>query len=147
MYNLSDYFANRKLFKLDNKGKSPAFFLKKKNYKLNKFAIKKLKEFSTNNNNINCRICLHQSLSEKIHSMLVLINNANKFDIHKHEHTPEFYQLINGKIKITLYTKTKKKIKELILKNKGDIYSVSKNQFHNLVPLTKFAIFQETKNF
>ena len=50
MYNLSDYFANRKLFKLDNKGKSPAFFLKKKNYKLNKFAIKKLKEFSTNNN-------------------------------------------------------------------------------------------------
>ena len=78
--------------------------------------------------------------------MLVLINKANKFEIHKHKNTSEFYQLISGKIKITLYNNRKKKIKQLILKEKGDIYSVSKNQSHNLVPLTKFATFHETKS-
>ena len=72
---------------------------------------------------------------------------CNKFDIHKHLNTPEIYQLINGKIKISIYNKNKKKIKELKLKNKGDIYSVEKNQYHNLIPLTKFAIFQETKAY
>ena len=146
IYKLSKFFSDKKLFVLNNRGQSPAFFLKKKNFKVDKIAVKKLKEFSKNNNNINCRICLHQSISEKIHSMLVLINKANKFEIHKHKNTSEFYQLISGKIKITLYNNRKKKIKQLILKEKGDIYSVSKNQSHNLVPLTKFATFHETKS-
>ena len=79
-----------------------------------------------------------------MHSMIVLINSKNEFKIHKHSKTPEIYQLIEGSIKINLF-KNKKKIKSVIMKKKGEIFSVLKNQLHIVVPVSNIAIFHETK--
>ena len=76
--------------------------------------------------------------------MIVLINSKNKFNIHKHSKTSEVYQLIQGSIKINLFKK-KKKTKSVLMKNRGEIFSVLKNQLHVVIPMSNIAIFHETK--
>jgi len=137
-------FFLRKKFIYDNSGRSPAFFIKDKNVKIDESFFKNLIKFSKINNNINCRVCIHKTKKAEIHSMIVLINSKNKFDIHKHSKTLEIYQLIKGSMKISLF-KNKKKIKSVILKKKSEIFSVLKGQLHVVVPVSSIAIFHETK--
>ena len=137
-------FFSKKNFNYDSSGKSPAFFIKNDNVKIDQRFFKNLIKFSKINNNINCRICMHKTKKAEIHSMIVLINSKNKFNIHKHSKTSEIYQLIKGSIKINLF-KNKKKIKSVIMKKRGEIFSVLKNQLHMAVPVSSIAIFHETK--
>tara|TARA_B110000046_G_scaffold57390_1_gene64056 strand:+ start:699 stop:1145 length:447 start_codon:yes stop_codon:yes gene_type:complete len=137
-------FFSRKKFIYDNSGRSPAFFIKDKNVKIDESFFKNLIKFSKINNNINCRVCIHKTKKAEIHSMIVLINSKNKFDIHKHSKTLEIYQLIKGSMKINLF-KNKKKVKSVILKKKSEIFSVLKSQLHVVVPVSSIAIFHETK--
>tara|TARA_B100000795_G_C22806907_1_gene445656 strand:+ start:10731 stop:11177 length:447 start_codon:yes stop_codon:yes gene_type:complete len=137
-------FFLRKKFIYDNSGRSPAFFIKDKNVKIDESFFKNLIKFSKINNNINCRVCIHKTKKAEIHSMIVLINSKNKFDIHKHSKTLEIYQLIKGSMKISLF-KNKKKVKSVILKKKSEIFSVLKSQLHVVVPVSSIAIFHETK--
>ena len=137
-------FFSKKNFNYDSSGKSPAFFIKNNNVKIDQRFFKNLIKFSKINNNINCRICMHKTKKAEIHSMIVLINSKNKFNIHKHSKTSEIYQLIKGSIKVNLF-KNKKKIKSVIIKKRGEIFSVLKNQLHMVVPVSSIAIFHETK--
>ena len=147
MLKITKFFLNKKIFLLDVSGKSPAFFLKKKNVKINKNFYDNLIKFSKLNKNIICRICLHQSLNEKLHSMIVLINSKNQFNTHKHPTTPEVYQLIMGSLKINLFNNKKKKVKTIMMNKKNELFSINKNQYHVVIPTTKVAIFHETKSF
>ena len=137
-------FFSRQNFYYDNSGKSPAFFLKKDNIKIEKKFYKNLIKFSKINKNVNCRVCIHKTKKASMHSMIVLINSKNEFKIHKHSKTSEIYQLIEGSIKINLFNNNKK-IKSVIMKKKGEIFSVLKNQLHIVVPVSNIAIFHETK--
>ena len=101
-------------------------------------------KFSKLNKNVNCRVCIHKTKKASMHSMIVLINSNNEFKIHKHSKTSEIYQLIECSIKINLF-KNNKKIKSVIMKKKGEIFSVLKNQLHIVVPVSNIAIFHETK--
>ena len=137
-------FFSKKNFSFDYSGKSPAFFIKNDNIKIDQQFFKNLIRFSKINNNINCRVCIHKTKKAELHSMIVLINSKNKFNIHKHSKTSEVYQLIQGSMKINLF-KNKKKAKSVLMKNKGEIFSVLKNQLHVVIPMSSIAIFHETK--
>ena len=137
-------FFSKKKFSFDYSGKSPAFFIKNDNIKIDQQFFKNLINYSKINNNINCRVCIHKTKKAELHSMIVLINSKNKFNIHKHSKTSEVYQLIQGSIKINLF-KNKKKAKSVLMKNKGEIFSVLKNQLHVVIPMSSIAIFHETK--
>ena len=99
-------------------------------------------KFSKINSNINCRVCIHKSKKAKLHSMIVLINSKNTFNIHRHSKTSETYQLIKGSIQINLF-KNNIKSQTIKLKKKSEIFTVLKNQLHIVVPLTKIAIFMK----
>ena len=115
-------FFSKKNFTLDTSGRSPAFFLKNNNLKVDQNFYENLIKFSKINNNINCRICIHKSKKAELHSMIVLINSKNTFNIHRHSKTSETYQLIKGSIQINLFKnniksqtiKLKKKVKFLL---------------------------------
>ena len=137
-------FFSKKNFTLDTSGRSPAFFLKNNNLKVDQNFYENLIKFSKINNNINCRICIHKSKKAELHSMIVLINSKNTFNVHRHSKTSEIYQLIKGSIQIKLFKK-KLKSQTIKLKKKGEIFTVLKNKLHIVVPLSKIAIFHETK--
>ena len=117
---MKNKFSN-KIFKLDNKGKSPALFFKEKIPNINNKVIKKLKNFSKQNQNLNVRICLHRSKKVKMHNMIVLLNKKNKSTIHSHHDTDEVYQMIQGKMQVNVFNKKGKKL-ELLLCHKKIIF-------------------------
>ena len=135
----------KKNFLLDNTGKSPAFFSKKKNFLFNTKITKELIKFSKLNNNINCRICLHKTKKEKIHNMIVLLNKKNKAYPHQHSSSDEIYQIISGSIKVFVYS-GKIKLKNIfLLSKKNIIFKVNKKNVHKVEPISKIAIFHEIK--
>ena len=136
---------NKKNFFFDFSGKSPAFFLKKKNLKINNRLIKDLINYSKKNDNINCRICLHSSKKDKIHSMIVLINKNNHSRVHKHIGSDEIYNYISGSFYVLIY-KLNKIIKKILISNKEHfIYKVKKGTMHNILPLGNIVVFHEIK--
>jgi len=135
----------KKNFLLDNTGKSPAFFSKKKNLLVNQRITKELIKFSKLNNNVNCRICLHKTKKEKIHNMIVLLNKKNKAYTHQHKLSDEIYQIMNGSIKVLTYNKKLKISNSYLLKNKNMIFKVVKKNIHKVEAITQIAIFHEIK--
>ena len=135
----------KKNFLLDNTGKSPAFFSKKKNFLVDKKITKELIKFSKSNNNINCRVCLHKTKKDKIHNMVVLLNKKNIAYPHLHNQSDEIYQIMNGSIKVLTYNKKFKLKKTYFLKKKNMIFKVTKKNIHKVEPITKIAIFHEIK--
>ena len=135
----------KKNFLLDNTGKSPAFFYKKKNLLVNKKIAKELIKFSKSNNNVNCRICLHKTKKNKLHNMIVLLNKKNKDYPHLHNHSDEIYQIMNGSIRVSTYNKKLKIKKTYLLNNKNTIFKVTKKDIHKVEPITQIAIFHEIK--
>ena len=143
MIKLTRFF--KKSFLLDNTGRSPAFFSRKKNYLANKKIARELIKFSKLNNNINCRVCLHKTKKDEIHNMIVLLNKKNKSYPHQHYKSEEIYHLISGSVKVFIYDK-KMKLKDIFtLSKKNIIFKVAKKTTHMVKPITKNAIFHEIK--
>ena len=135
----------KKNFLLDNTGKSPAFFYKKKNLLVGKKVTNELIKFSKLNNNINCRVCLHKTKKDKIHNMIVLINKKKSAYPHFHKQSDEIYQIMNGSIKVLTYNNKLKIKNKFLLKNKNMIFKVIKKNIHKVEPITPIAIFHEIK--
>ena len=136
---------NKKNFRFDLNGRSPAFFLKNKSINIDYRLIKDLINYSRNNKGINCRICLHKNKNANIHSMIVLINKKNFSKIHKHKNSDEIYNFIKGSFYVILYKSKKLQKKILISKKKNLIYKVNKGTVHNIKPIDKFIVFHEIK--
>jgi len=133
-----------KLFKLDKNGLSLAFFIKKKNFLITKKIISDLEKFSKKNNNADVRICMHLSKRSKMQNMINIIHKKNFITRpHKHLQKEEIYHLIKGKMKIEYFIK-KKKFTAILEKN-FNIFRMSKNTYHNIIPLSKMIIFHEIR--
>ena len=142
---MKNKFSN-KIFKLDNKGKSPALFFKEKIPNINNKVIKKLKNFSKQNQNLNVRICLHRSKKVKMHNMIVLLNKKNKSTIHSHHDTDEVYQIIQGKMQVNVFNKKGKKIRTFTMSQKNNfLLRINAGIIHQTKPLTDKVIFCENR--
>ena len=139
-------FNNSKIFKIDNSGKSPAIFFKKKIIIDNKI-IKKLITYSRFNSYTNCRICLHKSKTSKLHNMIVLLNknNIETFKFHKHKNSCEYYQIMYGSLNLHIKNKSNTNKINLSLKKNKLFYYVDLNIYHKIVPETNIVIFNEIK--
>lgn len=137
-------FENNKLFKLDKTGLSLAVFVKKKNFLITNKIILDLENFSKQNNNIDVRICMHISKKSKIQNMINLIHKKHlQTKPHKHLYKDEIYHLIKGKMKIEYFLKKKKFT--IVLGKNSNIFRISKNTYHKVIPLSKKIIFHEIR--
>ena len=130
-------------FKVDNTGKTKAFFCKKKIIKIdNKLINNILKHSKTEKNNF--RLCLHAKITDKVHNMLIFLYKKNNVtDSHKHLKKEEIYQIVKGKIKVTLFLK-KKVI--FFLSKQTPIIRVPKNTFHLVESISDVSIFHEIRS-
>ena len=132
-----------KNFKKDSSGNTTAFFFKEKIPIVNKKLLRKFIGYSKNRKR-NIRLCLHSSKKEELHSMLILINKSNNTTIpHKHLKKSEVYQILLGKIKITLFFKKSKKY--IILDKNKPIVKIPNNIFHLVQSISNISIFHETR--
>lgn len=132
-----------KNFKKDISGNTTAFFFKDEIPIINKKLLSNFVSYSNIKKN-NIRLCLHSSKRNNLHSMLVLLYKKNNIDVpHKHLKKSEVYQIILGKIKITLFLKKSKKY--IILDKNNPIIKIPNNIFHLVQSISNISIFHETR--
>lgn len=132
-----------KNFKKDSSGNSTAFFFKNEIPIINKKLLSDFVSYSKIKKD-NIRLCLHSAKKDNLHSMLVLLYKRNNIDTpHKHLKKSEVYQIILGKIKITLFLKKSKKY--IVLDKNKPIIKIPNNIFHLVQSISNISIFHETR--
>jgi cupin fold WbuC family metalloprotein len=133
----------KKNFNIDNTGKTKAFFCKKEIIKIDDKLINNILKYSKIEKN-NFRLCLHTKKTDKLHNMLIFLHKRNNVTVpHKHLKKEEVYQIVKGKIKVTLFFK--KKI-IFILSKQNPIIRVPKNTFHLVESMSDTSIFHELRS-
>tara|TARA_B100000965_G_C19566970_1_gene747275 strand:- start:90 stop:557 length:468 start_codon:yes stop_codon:yes gene_type:complete len=132
-----------KIFKVDNTGKSKAFFLKKGNL-LKKNYILDLKKKTLQSKKDN-RICLHSNKHSSLHLMINCLVKKKEYLPHKHKNKDEFYYLLDGKLKIIFVDKKNKELKYYTISKSNNFFYLNKNIIHYTIPLTKTCTFIEAR--
>lgn len=138
---------NSEEWKLDNKGKSKAFFSLKKPVIVNKEMINELVEISKNDGNKNIRLCLHSSPEESLHDMIILEYKDKKCrKAHKHSDKDETLVMLYGKMLVMLFDEQGELIYKNILDAENNrVYRNARNKYHAYLPTSDFVIYKETK--
>lgn len=89
------------------------------------------------------RICLHESNTSPLHSMLIAVRSLHIYPPHQHIWKHEFYTILKG---ICLFkTFNKQGLEQSFLElQECSSYLNSTEDFHTLVPLTDPLVFLET---
>ena len=145
--NIMTNLFDKKIFEINDSGKSIAIFVKQNYLVVDKKLVRNLKNFSILRNKCDARICLHREKEDPLQNMIVLNWKKNcKKIAHKHLQKDETYHMIAGSMLVNIYSnrkKIKKKIK-LLSKNKS-ILRVKNNTFHSIIPITDLVIFHESR--
>lgn len=133
----------KKNFRIDNKGKSPAFYLKNNNNSLSAEIIKSINNYSKKNK-VDSRICLHSTAKDKVQFMINSIQKKKTYFYNYHPFTEEYYYILQGKLLISYYEKNKKK-KTILQKGNIELFKLEKNILHVTIPLSKNCMFLEIR--
>lgn len=135
-----------KFFKEDKKGKTKAFFMITKNQNITKKILKDMIRF-TQKTQSTIRLCLHRSIQDKHHSMLIIDYKKNLNKPHFHMKTSETHQVLIGKLAVIVFSKKGEIVKSYVLDNKNIFLDrLDSGECHLLLPLTKYVIYHETNN-
>lgn len=132
-----------KNLRLDNKGKSPAYYLKKNINSLSKKTIKSVNNFSQKNK-IDARICLHSNVKDKVQLMINSLQKKKKYFYNYHPLADEYYYILQGKLLINYFEKNKKK-KQILQKGKIEFFKLKKNILHVTIPFSKNCMYLEIR--
>ena len=128
----------------DKSGKTPTFYLKNENLKINKKLLLFLENYSLKNKNVDARICIHKNKSSKHHSMVLLQNKKNYYRPHKHKNKGDTFLILKGKLACFLFD-NKGNIKFKCILKRDEIFRTPDNTFHAIMPITKKVLYFETK--
>ena len=131
---------------LDSSGKSDALFFKSKNSNdLCRADLNFLKKYYSLFKK-EVRICLHNNLSEELQTMINLIHQKKKYEIHYHNYSSEYYKVIEGKLKLLVFKKNFKINKVYSLTKHDLIGKIKRGEYHVAVPETKTCIYLEFRS-
>ena len=132
-----------KIFKIDNTGKSKAFFLKKGIFLKQRYILD-LKKKTLNSKKDN-RICMHLNKRSSLHIMINCLIKKKEYSPHKHINKDEFYYILDGKLKIIFVDTKNKELKNFIVTKKNNFFYLNRNIIHYTIPLTKTCVFIEAR--
>lgn len=96
------------------------------------------------------RICIHKSLDEQLHQMIIVHHKGNYIRPHRHPSKTESFHLIQGSMLLCIFDDRGKLIDSIILgENRGKhtfVSRIEKNIYHTVVPLTDVVVFHEITN-
>ena len=135
-------------WRLDECGKSLAYFSKNKQVSISRNMINELKKISEKNGKINARFCLHNNPDENLQDM-VMVSYKDKTcrKLHKHIQGKESIHLIEGKALALIVNENGELIDKRILEDRMEfIYRNDNGTYHNYFPLTEYIIFREIRD-
>ena len=134
-------------WEFNNKGKSLAFFAKKKQVAVSKEMTEELRKISEEKGKATVRFCLNSAPDEELQDMIILEFKENKCRIpHKHIDGNEAIHVIKGKILALIFDDNGELIEKRILSENGEFaYRNAQNRQHLYFPLSDYIIFREIR--
>jgi len=133
---------DKRKFRLDRSGESPAYFSKKKNIKISKKDIQKLIKLSLKEKT-DLRICMHKNINENLQTMINILLKRREYFYSAHINTDEVYHVVKGKLLI-IYFENKKK-KKTLLNSNNKLFIMKKKTVHATIPISKYCVIHETR--
>ena len=84
------------------------------------------------------RFCLHNSPESPLHTMIIVARRGRSYPFHRHLTTSESFYIIEVEMLAIIRRK-------MYVLKKDEGIAVPKNIWHTLYPLTKVAVYRETK--
>lgn len=140
--NLSDPESVR----LDESGRSAAYFCRRTPIKVDADLVAELKKASSRLGGNNVRLCLHDSPEAAFHEMINLEHRGKYYRPHKHLTKGESYHLIEGSMGAIIFDEDGKMLDANVLEPQNNfLYRVGTNMYHAVMPLTDLIIYHESK--
>jgi len=133
-------------FRLDDTGRSPAYFSNKPVTKVTSQLIAELKEASIQLDGTNIRICLHENPDAEFHQMINLEPKGKYYRPHKHPTKGESYHIIEGSMAAFVLNEDGVVTTVNVLDAEDNfIYRIGPDTYHALAPLSDIVIYHESK--
>ena len=130
---------------LDQHGISWGYFCLKKPVAVDKNLIEQLKEVA-HANKMNVRICLHESVHNEFHNMIIVQHKSLYYPPHKHPEKPECYHIIEGELGAVHFDVGGNIVRTSKISTGGNfIYRIALNEHHTIFPITDIAVYHESK--
>ena len=113
---------------------------------LNSSILDKLKKLAQNHPLKRARFCLHESLDNKVHEMIIVAHRDGAMEPHKHPSSkPESYHVIEGKLKVLIFDRDGTVKEEFLLDEDKHpkMYRIQGGVWHQPVPLTEWVVYHE----
>ena len=113
---------------------------------LNISILEKLKKMAQNHPFKRARFCLHESLDNKVHEMIIVAHRDGVIEPHKHpESKPESYHVIEGTLKVLIYDNEGIVKEEFVLYDNQHpkMYRIKGGVWHQPIPLTEWVVYHE----
>jgi cupin fold WbuC family metalloprotein len=120
---------------------------------LDEQGISSLKKCAESNERRTARICLHQSIAEPVHQMIIVHFKGVYVRPHRHPEKTESFHLIQGSLLLGVFDEQGKVMDRVVLGEKGEkgvgtriVARLAKNLYHTVIPLTETVVFHEITN-
>jgi len=132
--------------RLDDSGRSAAFFCLKSQIKIDTDLIEELKQASIRMDNGNVRICLHDGPDAAFHEMINLEHRGKYYRPHQHISKGESYHVIEGSMGAFIFDESGEVLDaNLLTPEKNFLYRVGVGSFHAVMPVSDLLIYHESK--
>ena len=108
--------------------------------------IANLKEIASNHPLKRSRVCIHESLENKVHEMIIVAHKEGVIAPHKHPNDkPESYHVLEGELKVLIFDKDGNEVDEFILSHKSHpkMYRIRGGIWHQPIPITEWVVYHE----
>ena len=108
--------------------------------------LDKLKKIALGHPFLRARICLHESLDNKVHEMIIVAHIDGNMPPHRHPaDKPESYHILDGKLQISIFNDdgSVKETFSLSDDSHPKMYRIKGGVWHQPIPLTEWVIYHE----
>lgn len=132
--------------RLDDRGRSRAYFCLRKPVGAGQELIVELKALARTLGGWNVRVCLHESPEATFHDMIILEHRGRYYRPHKHTAKGETYHMIEGEMAAFAFADDGAVTDACRLSPQGNfVYRVGADMYHAVMPLTDVVIYHESK--
>jgi len=127
---------------------SEVIFNKDNIIKIDNKRIQDLKQKAFRNPSKKIRLCLHQTIEELLHEMIIVHCKDVYVRPHKHTKKSESFHVIEGSFFIIIFDENGRVIEKTLISREQEGYNFlcrfEKDLWHMLIPMSDFVVFHET---
>lgn len=93
------------------------------------------------------RLCLHRTIDDPVHEMIIAVHQSVYIRPHKHINKAESFHIIEGELYLFLFNDEGSIDQKFLLNtNENFLVKIDKNIYHCIVPMTETIVIHETTN-